>query len=235
MTWGAGYDARVNSFLLALDPIAVRQGKKSLGDLAMPDAPAGSPFGATGAVAGARRVVVLGDEFAGGWGLASQDETLAARLASRIGVAEDVVWQTSATGGATLRQVHREMLDYLPSPLDMVVLWVGWGDLLEKTTVDEWRRELAATLAILCRTGRVLVVGCPPVASMPRLGFPLKAVLAARADSFDKVAAEVAAAAGAMFAGSFDLGADGFLADGVHLSAVGQAVVADRVGATLWP
>ena len=37
MTWGAGYDARVNPFLLALDPIAVRQGKKSLGDLAMPD------------------------------------------------------------------------------------------------------------------------------------------------------------------------------------------------------
>lgn len=222
----------VNPLLAALDPIAVRQGRKLLGGLPAAVPPPGLPHGVIGVATGARQLVVVGDEFGTG-GLDDWDRTLPAMVAAAAG--GDVVWQAVVTEGCTIRQAHQELVGRLGRELDAVVLALGWADVIARTDVDEWRRELDATVRLLARTGTVVVTGCPPVRSMPRLRQPLTSVLAARADAFDAASVAVCSERGATFvAAPTAAGPDAFQADGVHLAAGAVADLAGRVAAALW-
>src|SRR5690606_26735083 len=121
----------------------------------------------------ADRVLVLGNGFARGWGVASHRVALAGRLSDALG---------DRTGrGCDVEVIGDERMDVrsaLPwlgdrglGGVDVVVVALGVSDALRRTPVAEWRRALGAVLDEIVSRSRpdaaVLVLGIPPLAALP--------------------------------------------------------------------
>lgn len=179
-------------------------------------------------------VVGLGDSVTAGDGLRGPEETVTARLAARLGA----TWVVRARSGLTSRGIAR-LLDRAVAAddvaaADVVVVSVGVNDLTRLTPLPLWRRDLGALLARVTAlsSGRVVLLGMPPVRAFPRLPRPVAAVLGARAERMDRVGRDVARRYGVLHLPlpARLLEPEGaFAADGFHPSARSHDVLARLV------
>lgn len=139
-------------------------------------------------------VVGLGDSVTAGDGLRGLDESVTARLAERLAAA----WVVRARSGLTSRGIA-DLLDHAVaaddvSAADVVLVSVGVNDLLRLKPLWLWRRDLAALLARATRltSGRVVLLGMPPVRAFPRIPRPAAVALGLHADRMDRVGVAVA-------------------------------------------
>jgi lysophospholipase L1-like esterase len=141
-----------------------------------------------------RLIVGLGDSVMAGDGLRGPDETVTARLAERL----DASWVVRARSGATSRGIAR-LLDRQVAAddvaaADVIVVSVGVNDLLRLKPLALWRRDLVALLARVTSltSGRVVLLGMPPVHAFPALRRVLAVPLGAQAARMDRVGVDVA-------------------------------------------
>ena len=132
---------------------------------------------------GTRRILLLGDSFAFGWGV-EQEETFGARLerqlAPRGGPVE--VWSAAVPGWSTDQQYLYLRLRGLVLEPDLVLLAVGENDLAElafnRLTLDEGRLpvRVESLFRMIDATGRMRYLGRGR-AALPRAAWPGEAWL----------------------------------------------------------
>ncbi|GAB2476983.1 hypothetical protein GCM10027030_09040 [Luteococcus sediminum] len=241
----------MNPLLSMLRPVAVRQGRESLTGLTSSPADrhgvcrptvrdAGAPAGSLERL----HLVLLGDRTAAGAGLGSAAQALPGLLGQLLADRErcEVLWQVVAEDDADIADVHGRLVQLVAPSAQVVVLAVGFNDLLSRREVRQWGEELTATLRLLRRDGRRLVVlGVPPVADAQPVRWPLSGLLRADAAALDRASRRACDGAGAVFVPVDELG-DGatapgqggiFADDGIHLGADGQQLLAQTVAANL--
>jgi lysophospholipase L1-like esterase len=185
-----------------------------------------------------RLVVGLGDSVTAGDGLRGPEETVTARLAERL----DASWVVRARSGLTSRGITR-LLDRPVATddvaaADVVVVSVGVNDLLRLKPLRRWRRDLGALLARVTTltSGRVVLLGMPPVRAFPRLPRALAVPLGARAARMDRVGVDVARRYGVLhlpLPARLLEPAGAFADDGFHPSAHSHDVLARLVAELL--
>lgn len=182
----------------------------------------------------ARLVVGLGDSVTAGDGLRGLDETVTARLAERLGA----TWVVRARSGLTSRGIaallDRQVAAADVAAADVVLVSVGVNDLLRLKPMWLWRRDLGALLARVTAltSGRVVLMGMPPVRAFPRVPRPAALVLGRHADRMDRVGIDVAGRYGARHLPLPPrlLQVDGaFADDGFHPSAQSHDLLAQLV------
>ena len=185
-----------------------------------------------------RHVVVIGDSVAAGVGVAHGEDTVAGCLARAL-AAPAATWAIHARGGLDARGVRALLVnpgvrDDLTTA-DVVVLSVGVNDLKAAHVLGRWRTDLDELLGGLVRTAPravVVLLGMPPVGTVPALPRPLRELLGARAGRMDEVGIDVARRYGVLHLPlRADLleTADAFAADGFHPSARAHARLAELV------
>lgn len=241
----------MNPLLSILRPVAVRQGRESLTGLAASPTDRHGVCQPTGratevpAASGERlHLVLLGDRTAAGAGLDSAAQALPGLLGQLLAEREqcEVLWQVVAEDEADIADVHGRLVQLVAPSAEVVVLAVGFNDLLSRRDAGQWGEELATCLRLLCRDGRrVVVLGIPPVAAAEPVRWPLSALLGSDAAALDRASRRACDEAGVVFVPMDGL-ADGapaparggvFADDGIHLGARGQRVVAEAVAASL--
>jgi GAF domain-containing protein len=121
----------------------------------------------------ADRILVIGNGFTAGWGVASHREALTGRLAGAIGDRTgrgcdlDVVGAESMNMRSSLAWIGDRDL----AAVDAFVVALGLSDALRHTPLADWERGLrdllAAVVARLRPEVPALVVGIPPVRALP--------------------------------------------------------------------
>lgn len=241
----------MNPLLSILRPVAVRQGRESLTGLAASPTDRHGVCQPTGratevpAASGERlHLVLLGDRTAAGAGLDSAAQALPGLLGHLLAEREqcEVLWQVVAEDEADIADVHGRLVQLVAPSAEVVVLAVGFNDLLSRRDVHQWGEELAACLRLLCRDGRrVVVLGIPPVAVAEPVSWPLSALLRSDAAALDRASHRACAEAGVAFV-PMNLVTDAVRADdreellagdGIHLGAGGQRLLAQEVAARL--
>lgn len=185
-----------------------------------------------------RLVVGLGDSVTAGDGLRGPDETVTARLAERL----DASWVVRARSGLTSRGIARLLERQVAAgdvaAADVVVVSVGVNDLLRLKPLVLWRRDLSVLLnrVTSLTSGRVVLLGMPPVRAFPRLPRAVAVPLGARAARMDRVGVDVARRYGVLhlpLPSTLLEPAGAFADDGFHPSAQSHDVLARLIAELL--
>ena len=185
-----------------------------------------------------RLVVGLGDSVTAGDGLRGPDETVTARLAERL----DASWVVRARSGLTSRGIARLLERQVAAgdvaAADVVVVSVGVNDLLRLKPLVLWRRDLSVLLnrVTSLTSGRVVLLGMPPVRAVPRLPRAVAVPLGARAARMDRVGVDVARRYGVLhlpLPATLLEPAGAFADDGFHPSAQSHDVLARLIAELL--
>ena len=185
-----------------------------------------------------RLVVGLGDSVTAGDGLRGPDETVTARLAERL----DGSWVVRARSGLTSRGIARLLERQVAAgdvaAADVVVVSVGVNDLLRLKPLVLWRRDLSVLLnrVTSLTSGRVVLLGMPPVRAFPRLPRAVAVPLGARAARMDRVGVDVARRYGVLhlpLPATLLEPAGAFADDGFHPSAQSHDVLARLIAELL--
>ena len=185
-----------------------------------------------------RLVVGLGDSVTAGDGLRGPDETVTARLAERL----DASWVVRARSGLTSRGIARLLERQVAAgdvaAADVVVVSVGVNDLLRLKPLVLWRRDLSVLLdrVTSLTSGRVVLLGMPPVRAFPRLPRAVAVPLGARAARMDRVGVDVARRYGVLhlpLPATLLEPAGAFADDGFHPSAQSHDVLARLIAELL--
>ena len=185
-----------------------------------------------------RLVVGLGDSVTAGDGLRGPDETVTARLAERL----DASWVVRARSGLTSRGIARLLERQVAADdvaaADVVVVSVGVNDLLRLKPLVLWRRDLSVLLnrVTSLTSGRVVLLGMPPVRAFPRLPRAVAVPLGARAARMDRVGVDVARRYGVLhlpLPSTLLEPAGAFADDGFHPSAQSHDVLARLIAELL--
>ena len=185
-----------------------------------------------------RLVVGLGDSATAGDGLRGPDETVTARLAERL----DASWVVRARSGLTSRGIARLLERQVAAgdvaAADVVVVSVGVNDLLRLKPLVLWRRDLSVLLnrVTSLTSGRVVLLGMPPVRAFPRLPRAVAVPLGARAARMDRVGVDVARRYGVLhlpLPATLLEPAGAFADDGFHPSAQSHDVLARLIAELL--
>jgi lysophospholipase L1-like esterase len=188
---------------------------------ALPDA-AGERRGGSGD----RLLRVVGDSTAVGAGVASLDEALPARLASRLGMR----WEVAGRSGWTAPQVLRDFAAETAAPADLLVLLVGWNDALRLRSPRAFAGALDALLAS-ANAERVVVVGPPAFERYAAIPQPARAAFGASAAGVRARSVATARERGALWVPGFD-GAH-VASDRFHPDATGYDRMAGMLAAVL--
>lgn len=175
-----------------------------------------------------RRVVVLGDSSAAGFGLPGPEQALARRvgraLALRDGRATSV--RCVARNGATTADVLAQQVE-AATGADVVVVGVGVNDAIRRRPVDAVAADLARLLSCLSEVApdaRVVVLGCPDLSAAPGLPLAVRPLVGWRCRAVARAQAAVTAAAGVPLAPipRGDLPPTVFGDDGFHPGVLGH-------------
>ena len=185
-------------------------------------------------------VAVVGDSVAAGAGIADHRQTVAGQLARRLHAryGRPVAWNVVAQGGLTAGEIttlldgHDEV-----AWADFVVVSVGVNDTKDLHSDGRWRQELNGLLLAVCGRAQVVLLGVPPMETLPALPQPLARLLGSRARRLDRLGKEVAAGVDGVHHLSLrdlDLELAGAHArDGFHPSERVHAELARRIDALL--
>jgi lysophospholipase L1-like esterase len=141
-------------------------------------------------------VAVVGDSVAAGTGIADHRLTIAGQLARRLHLryGRPVAWSVVAQGGLTAGEVvtllegHDEV-----ARANFVVVSVGVNDTKDLHSDRRWTEELTTLLLSVCGQAQVVLLGVPPMETLPALPQPLARLLGDRARRLDRLGSEVAA------------------------------------------
>ncbi len=185
-------------------------------------------------------VAVVGDSVAAGTGIADHRQTIAGQLARRLHLryGRPVAWTVVAQGGltagevATLLEGHDEV-----ARANFVVVSVGVNDTKDLHSDSRWTEELTSLLLSVCGQAQVVLLGVPPMETLPALPQPLARLLGDRARRLDRLGSEVAAGVDGVHHLSLrdlDLDPEGAHArDGFHPSEQVHAELARRIDVLL--
>jgi len=185
-------------------------------------------------------VAVVGDSVAAGTGIADHHQTIAGQLAQRLHAryGRPVSWTVVAHGGLTAGEVttllegHDEV-----ARANVVVVSVGVNDTKGLHSDTRWTEEVTSLLLSVCGQAQVVLLGVPPMETLPALPQPLARWLGDRARRLDRLGREVAAGVDGVHHLSLrdlDLDLDGAHArDGFHPSEQVHAELARRIDVLL--
>jgi lysophospholipase L1-like esterase len=184
-------DARI------LMPIAVLQGLWVL----QRTPPLPSPTGRAGRIGVGRgtalRVVGIGDSIMAGTGVRQQSRSLTATYARLLQerLQRDVEWRAHGANGATSTAVLHKLAPAVSSA-HVYLLSLGVNDVTHGVEPRRFAANLDGILQLLRRKApqaMVLFGGLPPLNSFPALPWPLRSILAQKADVLQRAAVDVAA------------------------------------------
>lgn len=184
------------------------------------------PPGPRSGGAGDRHLLVVGDSTAVGMGVATLDEALPARLASRL----DARWTVVGRSGWTAPEVLRDYGADAAGEADVLVLLVGWNDAMQLRSPRAFEAALDA-LVTGARAARIVVVAPPRFGGFPVLPQPLRAALGDVIAGLTRRAARVAAARGADLVPGFE--GVHVARDGFHPDAAGYDAMAATIASVL--
>ena len=185
-------------------------------------------------------VAVVGDSVAAGAGIADHRQTIAGQLARRLHAryGRPVAWTVVAKGGLTAGEVttlldgHDEV-----ARADFVVVSVGVNDTKDLHSDRRWCEELTALLQAVAGRAQVVLLGVPPMETLPALPQPLARLLGDRSRRLDRLGKDVAISVDAvqhLSLRDLDLELDGAHApDGFHPSQRVHAELARRIDVLL--
>ena len=186
------------AFKLALSPLLLWQGRGvRRRALRLPEAE-GARVGVAGTGPVCLRLLIVGDSSAAGVGAATQSQALAGRLSEALAqrLRGAVAWQLVAQSGRTTRDAVNAMKVQPLHPADVMVTALGVNDVVSQVSPKRWLRELGKLNWLATRRAGVRHIvhsGVPPMHALPLLPQPLRWVLGADAQRFNKALAEWAA------------------------------------------
>ncbi len=225
--------------LMALLPVIAAQGLRvRRRTLRLPEAE--GPRGTIGPGTNPLRVALVGDSVAAGTGIADHRRSVAGQLARRLHArhGRPVAWTVVARGGLTAGEVTT-LLDgnVEVARADFVVVSVGVNDTVDLHSDDRWSEELSALLRAVGGRAQVVLLGVPPMETLPALPQPLARLLGDRARRLDRLGRELAAGVDGVHHLSLrdlDLDLAGAHArDGFHPSELVHAELARRIDVLL--
>lgn len=176
------------------------------------------------------RLLGLGDSIIDGVGCANHEEAFTGRVAAALAATggRPVEWRALGRTGACAAEMVEHLLPQLDDPPpDLVVISVGVNDVSGLKRSARFRRDLGALLdGLRTRSPEALVVLCglPQMQRFPLLPQPLRWLAGLRAQTFDAIAAELAAERGGVVhvPTLYFPEAHEFAADGYHPNAATQ-------------
>jgi len=175
-------------FQVALAPVLLAQGLWVGARATRLAAPPG-PRSGTAGDGPPLRLLILGDSSAAGVGAPDQAQALSGQLVTALSPNFAVTWQLVARSGWRTGQVLTIMRAIPPARYDVAVLALGVNDVTRQVPLGRWldqQAELAAHLTRARGTRRIFVSGVPPMGLFPALPNPLRSVLGARAERFER-------------------------------------------------
>lgn len=178
-------------------PIAVLQGLWVL--QRTPELP--SPAGRNGRIGmglGAPfRVIGLGDSVMAGTGVRDQSNSLTATYARLLQgrLQRDVEWRVHGFNGATSTSVLHKLAPAVPTA-HVYLLSLGVNDVTHGVEPRRFAANLDGILRLLRRKApdaMIIFGGLPPLNSFPALPWPLRSILAQKAEELQRTAVDVAA------------------------------------------
>jgi lysophospholipase L1-like esterase len=143
------------------------------------------------------RVVGLGDSVMAGTGVREQSSSLTATYARLLQgrLQRDVEWRVHGFNGATSASVLHKLAPAVPSA-HVYLLSMGINDVTHGVESSRFAANLDGVLQLLRRKSphaRIIFGGLPPLNSFPALPWPLRSILAQKAEELQRTAASVAA------------------------------------------
>lgn len=137
------------------------------------------------------RLLVVGESSAVGVGVSTQQQGLAAQLASILGAAAvNVRWSAVGRIGATARALNQEIIDTLRvDQADIVVIALGVNDAIRLRSPLRWYRDLrqlSRTLQQCTRCRLTILSPVPPLWKFKCLPQPLRGLLGLHAFILDR-------------------------------------------------
>ena len=141
------------------------------------------------------KVAVLGDSSVTAPGVERAAETWAYRIAERIArTGRYVVLRSFAVGGSMAHDLVRDQLPALDFKPDVVLVSVGANDAIKGASKRRFTRSLNSLIEELAASGAIVIQsGVGDLGTIPRLYPPLRSLITARAEAFDRIHKTVAA------------------------------------------
>lgn len=205
-----------------LTPIAVLQGLWVLQRTPRLPAPTGRA-GRIGIGLGAPlRIIGVGDSIIAGTGVRDQCNSLTATYARLLQgrLQRDVEWRVHGFNGATSASVLHKLAPAVPSA-HVYLLSMGVNDVTHGVEPRRFAANLESTFELLRRKSpeaMIIFGGLPPLDTFPALPWPLRPILAQRAQDLQRTAVDVVARHPhtACFHFPPDMPREQFASDGFH-------------------
>jgi len=137
----------------------------------------------------ALRLLIVGDSSAMGVGTSHQEEALLGHMRKRLSQTNTVYWSVDAKTGATTATTIARLQERPQQKFDIVSVSLGVNDVTTSVPLSVWRQRVSDLLDLLeVKFGAdiICVSGIPPMQHFPLLPQPLRWVLGAQANRFDR-------------------------------------------------
>ncbi len=185
------------------------------------------------------RLLGFGDSIIAGVGVDDTHDTLTALVGAKLSGMHQccVHWYIEGKNGRTVSELVN-LVDSLPSAMDMIIISVGVNDVTRLTQLSRWQSgigELLTELTGKYPEARITLLGLPPLHQFPLLPWPLRSALGRRAVALDQIAEDVCSRFLAVTHLSLDIETEvsDFAADGYHPSAASYRRLAQAISESL--
>ena len=134
-------------------------------------------------------MLIVGDSSAAGVGTSHQEEALLGHMRKRLSQTNTVHWTLDAVTGATTAETMQRLLDRPAQHFDVVSVSLGVNDITTLVPLPIWLKRYRRLLDLLHdKFGAqvICVSGIPKMEYFPLLPQPLRWVLGAQANRFDR-------------------------------------------------
>lgn len=173
---------------VTLSPLLIPQGIRIQKTALILEEPAGPREGCIGQGSDLR-LLILGDSSAAGVGVGHQDDALSGQLSKALSQDFRVNWQLWAKNGETTRSMLAKLQDKPATQFDIAVSVLGVNDVTRGLSIRNWlMRQRAIFERLEDRHGvkAIFVTGLPPIDKFPLLPQPMRAILGAQAQRYDR-------------------------------------------------
>lgn len=135
------------------------------------------------------RLLIVGDSSAMGVGTSHQEEALLGQMRKRLSQTNTVYWSVDAKTGATTAAIVARLQERPQQKFDIVLVSLGVNDITTVVPLLVWCRRVSTLLDLLqvkFQADIICVSGIPPMQHFPLLPQPLRRVVGAQANRFDR-------------------------------------------------
>lgn len=173
---------------ILLLPVLVFQGVKVRRSAVRLADPAGRRDGISGR-GPVLRLLIVGDSSALGVGTSHQEEALLGQMRKRLSQTNTVHWFVDAKTGATTADTIARLQDIQQQKFDVVSVSLGVNDITGLVPLSVWLRRFTTLLQLIetkFQADVICVSGIPQMQYFPLLPQPLRWVVGAQANRFDR-------------------------------------------------